>query len=112
MPELEYQEMKKKQAKAAANGVNALPEDGWFVDAYPNITMFLTDTVWDDGSPRDPSTMGISIKEGMFALALNDKDGRQSAYTSAETLRDALAAMEAALEADRITWRPWDRKKK
>jgi len=112
MPEMEYLAMRKREKTNGASVAAAVPDDAWFADQYPRITEYLADVKWDDGTPREPSTLSIGFVDGGVRIALNDKDGRQSAYTNAHTVQDALKALEDALEADLVTWRAWDRKKK
>lgn len=102
--------IRKKNAVEDAAGGQGMP-DATFMKDYPSIAAYLSDPVWDDGTPRELSTLSISVDDGQIRLALNDKDGRQSAYTNALSVKDAFKALEQALAKDLITWRAWDRKK-
>lgn len=104
--------MQKRKSAEPGSKCNVMPVEQGFTKRYPTIVMYMTDLVWDDGTPREVSSLGVSVKDGLMCLALNDKDGRQSAYTSAVTLEKALEALEKALAEDAVTWRAWDRKKK
>lgn len=93
-------------AKAKAGQVS-LPDDK-FVTQYPMITEYLATQEWEDKTPREPSTLAVSLGDGMFKLALNDKELKQSLYTAAGTLQEALKLMEGALKAGNGEWRKWN----
>jgi len=48
------------------------------------------------------------VQDGGWLVALNDGDLKQSAYTSAGTLPEALKLMEEALQSSACSWRPWN----
>jgi len=84
----------------------SLEEDKW-LGKYKLLCQYLTETKWDDGAPREPSAISVSCSDGVLLVALNDKDLKQSMYTSAQTLQEALKLMEEALASNRGSWRPW-----
>lgn len=90
----------------AAPGQVSLPEDR-FVTKYPLIVEYLSTQQWEDGSARELSALSITLGEGMMKLALNDKELKQSLYTAAPTLDEALKLMEGCLKAGNGEWRPW-----
>lgn len=91
----------KGTGKHPANGEDA------FVKKHPTIITYMTDDVYEDGGARELSALSISIREGDVLIALNDKDLKQSMYTQAHTLQDALKLMEGALSEGNAQWRPW-----
>lgn len=84
----------------------SLEEDKW-LGKFKCVCEYLTTTKWDDGSPREPSAISVSVSDGALTIALNDKDLKQSIYTSAGTLQEALKLMEDSLASSKVTWRPW-----
>lgn len=100
--------MKKPEtvAKAKADQVS-LPDDA-FVKKHPCIVEYLATVQYEDGSDREPSALSVSLGEGMVKLALNDKDLKQSMYTAAGSLQEALQLMEGALRAKNAEWRSWN----
>lgn len=100
--------MKRPEGKTAGGALGSLPavDDQW-VKKYPTILAYLCDETYDDGGAREVSALSISIREGDFLLALNDKDLQQSVYTQAHTLADGLKLMEGALADGKAQWRPW-----
>lgn len=105
--------MKRPESKVAGGPLSGggCTDEG-FMKNHPTIVTYLTDTTWDDGSNREVSALTVSIRDGSMCLALNDKDAKQSLYTQAETLREALKLMEGALKDGSGVWRPWKMGKK
>lgn len=91
---------------ASVGGVTSLGEDKW-VGKCVHVSEYLVTTQWEDGTPREPSALSLSVADGLCLVALNDKDLKQSIYTSAETFQEALKLMEAALGSGKASWRPW-----
>jgi len=100
--------MKRPEAKVAGGKLGSVPaiDDAW-VKKYPTIIQYMTDDQYDDGGARETSALSITIRDGDFLLALNDKDLKQSIYTQAHTLTDGLKLMEEALRDGKAQWRPW-----
>jgi len=78
-----------------------------FLEKHPSILEYLTTCTWEDATPREPSALSITIDYGMVQVALNDKDLKQSCYTKAESLPEALELMDTALRDNIIEWRQW-----
>jgi len=74
---------------------------------YTSICEYLTTMSWEDGTPRAPSKLSLSVEDGCILIALNDVDLKQSAYTSSTSLQEGLKLLEGALKGSQITWRPW-----
>ena len=102
----EHQVKKPTQEPQKTAGAVSL-SDTSFSNKHPHITEYLCTEKWEDGTARDPSALSISVREGYMSLALNDKDLKQSLYTQAETLAEALKLMEGCLKDGTGVWRPW-----
>jgi len=109
----EYVIVKKPTGKTAGARTPSgdFPDQLW-LEKFPTICVFMTDDKWDDGTPREVSVLSVSVRDGMMALALNDKDLKQSMYTMAETVAEALGLLECALADGTGQWRPWKAGKK
>ena len=105
--------MKRPEGKVAGGALGSLPavDEAW-VKKYPTILSYLCDETYDDGGARVTSALSITIREGDFLLALNDKDLDQSVYTQAHTLTEGLKLMEEAIREGKAQWRPWKKGKK
>jgi len=97
----------KQEAAAAATGCT----DEQLAKKFPTVVSYLTDTKYDDGSSREPSSFTVTCSAGGVQVALNDKELKQSLYSTSGTLQDALKLMEKALIDGIDAWRPWGRKK-
>lgn len=95
------------QTKPARLSGTVGTEDG-ILKKYPRIVEYLTTDAWEDGSAREPSALSVMMRDEDVLLALNDKDLKQSLYTQAESLTEALKLMEGALATSKGAWRPWN----
>jgi len=99
-----------KHQEAAFNGTGEHPDNIWRNHAH--IGEYLSATKYDDGSARETSALSITLEGPCVNLALNDRDLKQSAYTQAPTLMEALELMDCALRDGVLQWRPWKAGKK
>lgn len=104
--------MKKPDTEERANRSATGCTDAKFQGKYPTIVEYLISAAWEDGSPRELSALSISCRDGCVALAMNDKELKQSLYTLAGTLEEALKLMEGALVSGAGEWRSWKAGKK
>lgn len=81
--------------------------DTEFGEKYPTITIYLCDGFWDDGKPREPSSISVRMDSAAVHLSISDHALQCSAYTAAPDLEAALCLLEAALKSDLAVWRPW-----
>jgi hypothetical protein len=87
-----------------------MPDEEW-ANSLPLVTEYLCALKYDDGSPRERSTLSVFCEDGSLKLALNDKGEKRSLYVSSDSWDAAIALMEMALAADHPPWRAWPRKK-
>lgn len=105
------QRPERKNVKNPENEKIACPSEGLFA-LCPILWAFITDGVYDDGSPRKLSQLSMGLYDGNFRLALNDPNREASVYTSAASLEDAMQTMEHALQTESVRWYEWKRGKK
>jgi len=100
--------MKRPDTAAATSTAttNPLENEKW-IGKFASVSEYLATTKWDDGTPREPSALSFTVADGGCLVALNDKDLKQSIYTSADTFERALKLMEEALVSGKAVWRPW-----
>jgi hypothetical protein len=65
----------------------------------------LTETKWDDGSERTPSTLLVFYSDGCWKACLNDKSMGRTGWISSATLSGLLRTLDEALEAEKLDWR-------
>lgn len=78
----------------------------------PNVVEYMTDSAWEDGKPRDTSTLTVFLEDGMVKVALNDRACSRSLYASSDTLEGAIGALEQRLREQSPEWRSWKGRKK
>lgn len=81
--------------------------DGDWAKKLPLLSEHLGDTTWEDGAPRELSTLTVKCEDGRIVVALNDREGHRSLYRSGETVNDALKALEKAVGDPGADWRAW-----
>lgn len=72
-----------------------------------NVAALLTDLWWDDGSEREPCQLTVRFEADKTNISIVDKENRQSIYTTASTLQEALEEVEKAVVGGKSLWRPW-----
>lgn len=97
---------KPSPAQAASVSSRGFADESW-LKKYPTIVEYLTTSKWDDGTARELSSIAVTCSDGSVQIALNDKDLKQSLYTTAGSFTEAMGLMEKALQAGVEGWRPW-----
>ena len=93
-----------RQEEAIAAGEFA---DEGFAKKYPHLTEYLVTDKWENGEEREPSTFTVSHSAHGVQVAVNDKDQRQSLYSTAGTLTEALKLADKAIGDGIDAWRQW-----
>lgn len=105
--------MKREIAEAKDQCKGSLPSDEWLLKNCPAVLEHLCDGRFDDGTPRETSTISIFVDAGVLKVSLNDREQRRTLYVTASNLQDGFLGLEKSLGATVPDWRPWkDRKKK
>jgi len=79
--------------------------DADFKKAYPTLAAFLTDTQYEDRSPRTTATLLIFCENGVLRMCLNDRDNNRSVFFTNETVEGCLMSAENALCSNTVEWR-------
>lgn len=101
--------MKSPKEKKATKGTAGNITDKKFLSLYPTIVMWMTDDKWDTGKDRELATLSVKFSSDEVLISFSDRNEDQTAYTSAETVEDALGLLEEALATDKVSWRRWKR---
>lgn len=99
--------MKRPDSAGHAASTESTPCQCSTLAKFTSVCEYLTTAKWDDGSPREPSKLSVSVQDGCVLIALNDVDLKQSCYTSSTSLQDGLKLLDKALKDSSVTWRPW-----
>lgn len=97
--------LRKPDPSAAGPSPTELPAGGSFAGTYPAVWEYLAMGAWDDGSPRERSTLLIMFQDGLVKLCLTDKALERACWTASDDLDDALAGLEGALAGGTAEWR-------
>jgi len=100
----EYRMQRPSQASRPKKGEFTCP-DSDFLRSYPKLAAGMCDPWWDDGKPRKPWTLKISMNEDGVQFCLSDSDSKLVAFTTAPGLTEGLLEIETALEHEGLSWR-------
>jgi len=74
-------------------------------ERWPALCSHLFDLKYEDGAPRQTSTLMLLAEQGVAKACLNDREAERSAWVSGRSFTEALDALEAGLVEDRLDWR-------
>jgi len=83
---------------------NAWKDPGDKVD-NPNIFAFMTDTKYDDGSPRMAGSISIFTQIGVLKACVSDKDNKRVCFVEAPSLAELFGLIELAICDDCTEWK-------
>jgi len=69
---------------------------------------FLTETTYDDQTPRKTASMTIFVADACLKCVLNDKDMGRSLWAESDSLMGLFDELEGMLRSPAPQWR-WDR---
>jgi len=84
-----------------------------FQSKYPALAEYMSAETWDDGKPRQTSTLTFFYEDGCVKGCLNDREADRALWVTAGALLEALEAIEKALAAGTGDWRArnsWNRR--
>lgn len=73
--------------------------------AYPAVLMELSCLEFEDGEPREPSSLLIFAQDGLLKGMLRDKSNDRVAFVSGVSLEGVLEALEKGLTRSELDWR-------
>jgi len=103
--------IRRREQSAMAGGPNAFPDETW-VKGLPLLCEYLSLGAFEDGTPRELSTVTIRYQDGLVLASLSDHEERAGLYRTGESVQLALKALEKALSGGTADWRPWGGSKK
>jgi hypothetical protein len=98
--------MSRSAGASAAGNRGTTVEDPKLKALYRALHEFLTEREWDDGKPRKTGTLMILVEDGWWKCWVHDRDGKASAWFTGQDLDGAMSAVEDALDAGTVAWRP------
>lgn len=92
------QQTEKKLEKVAAEAA------GWAA-AHAALWEYMTVDSFEDGAPRERSMLLVFVEDGRFKVALQDRQEGRSLWAGADSISEALRALESALKSGNGDWR-------
>lgn len=97
--------IKKESGDSTSSDVVTSFSDPLLKSSYPTLHDYLTDTKFEDGSPRVSSTLTIVADDGKFTGFLNDRHNDRSLCVESSSFNGLLNELEDGLTADKIPWK-------
>jgi len=85
--------------------IEPLFDDADFRKNYPTLAAYLTETKYQDNTPRVTATLLIFCESGVLRVCVNDRDNNRSVFFTSECIESALLAAENALSTNTAEWR-------
>lgn len=84
-----------------------LPDGDGIQKAHPDLYDFLALAAFEDGTARERGTLLLFVQDGRWKACLNDKADSCTCFVSGGTVKEVLAAANAALGAGKGDWRAY-----
>jgi len=98
--------MRKPQHVETSNGSNLDPtQQCGIMSTLPALWEHMTVGLWEDGTARQTTTIGIAVSDGRFLVTARDRATTRVCFSSGRTLQDALEAMDSQLADPECPWR-------
>lgn len=72
---------------------------------YPTLWSYLTQSAWDDGSPRVTSSLLVFVQDGIMKGLLRDREAGLCLWVAAPGLSQLLGVLETNLGSSAADWR-------
>jgi len=72
---------------------------------FPTLWEYLSGDAWDDGSPRETSTVLFFVEAGMCKACLNDRSLQRKCWSTGPSPEACLTSLEGALASGNVEWR-------
>lgn len=84
----------------------ALPWESKTLSKFPTFSHFMTDTTYDDGTPRTPGRWWWNNLSTTFEVILFNPDAGARLPVVAPTIDEMFAALEMITKAENAPWQP------
>jgi len=95
----------KKAEKPRVDGVAASVADPALAKRCPMLAAHLTQASWEDGTPRQVSTLSIFTGDGAWKACLRDRENGLCLWVAATAFDRLPGALETALGDENTVWR-------
>ena len=97
--------LQNKPPKHASEGGVPVAVDEDFMGLYPSLWSHLTQTTWDDGTPRLTSAVTLFMQAGRFTACVVEKNWDLILFATADKLEGIWEAVDARLSDPKADWR-------
>lgn len=101
---------KRVKKEAASEGFpepQATPPVEAFRQLWPELAWHLEATAWGNGKgTREPGGLSLFPQDGLWKVALRERNLGQVTFLSGKTVHEALTRLETALRDHTVSWRP------
>ena len=94
-----------QQSGGASSGNGVAAECPLLKKRCPTVLQYLTALSWPDGEVREVGSLVVFAKDGLWSIALGDKQTDLQLWGGGDTLEAALMALEANLKLPKPDWR-------
>lgn len=94
-----------KSTAPRVDGAAVAVSDPALSKKYPMLAAHLTQATWEDGSPRQVSTMSIFTGDGAWKACLRDRERGLCLWVAATAFERLPGALETALGDENTVWR-------
>jgi len=98
-----YRELK-EYAKELEVRVSKL-DDNDTKTLFPTLWDHLTQTTWDDGTPRETSSLLLFVQDGMLKAMLRDREAGQCLWTAGVSVATVMFQLDTALSDPNAEWK-------
>lgn len=100
-----WQMLSKSQERRSSGTAPDTAVDERFKNKWPNLWDYLTQTKWDDGTPRETSSLLVFAGDGRLKGMLKDRDASLTLWVAADTFERLLDLLEKACVDPDAEWR-------
>lgn len=98
--------MVRKRIANSAGGLGACVKPGSFMSGKMTLLeAHLIDVAYDDGTPRQTSTLLIFTEQGAWKACLCARDTEEVCFVTAPTFEELVERLEAGLQMEGLDWR-------
>lgn len=97
--------MLQKSTKPKVDGAAPQVVDPGLAKRCPALAAHLCQSLWDDGSPRQTSTLSVFTGDGAWKACLRDRENHLCLWVAATSFDRLTGALETALGDENTVWR-------
>lgn len=97
--------LKKSDQRVRVDGVASKLDDNDTKSLFPTLWDYMTQDRWDDGTPRETSSLLIFAQDGMLKAMLRDRENGQCLWTAGVSVATVMFQLDTALNDPNADWK-------